>query len=276
MALLAQPPCSLGESTLAPVEHRFNPYSDNGGSILAIAGADFSVIAGDTRQSEGYSIQTRYARKVWQLTDRAVLATNGFAADGNNFVIRVKQRLEWYEHAHNKPMGLKAIARMIQTMLYAKRFFPYYIYNILGGIEEDGSGAVYSYDPVGSYERQSCQGAGAAQSLIQPFLDNQVYFKNQQPEPGAAPFVPGNLPLSTVLSLVVDSFTSATERHIEVGDGLEIYIVMAKGRSTDDLTKADKFASGKFASDMNIEELHPLEEGGGERTFLVRCALKRD
>jgi 20S proteasome alpha/beta subunit len=46
---------------------RFDPYSDNGGTILAIAGADFSVIAGDTRQSEGYSIQTRYARKVWQL-----------------------------------------------------------------------------------------------------------------------------------------------------------------------------------------------------------------
>jgi hypothetical protein len=45
---------------------------------------------------------------------------------------------QWYEHAHHKPMGLKAIARMIQTMLYAKRFFPYYVYNILGGIEEDG------------------------------------------------------------------------------------------------------------------------------------------
>jgi len=35
-------------------------------------------------------------------------------------------------------MPLRAIARLIQTMLYAKRFFPYYVYNILGGIEEDG------------------------------------------------------------------------------------------------------------------------------------------
>ena len=36
-------------------------------------------------------------------------------------------------------MPLRAIARLIQTMLYAQRFFPYYVYNILGGIEEDGT-----------------------------------------------------------------------------------------------------------------------------------------
>lgn len=45
---------------------------------------------------------------------------------------------QWYKHAHAKEMPLRAIARLIQTMLYAKRFFPYYVYNILGGIEEDG------------------------------------------------------------------------------------------------------------------------------------------
>ena len=49
------------------LERRFNPYSENGGTILAIAGQDFCVIAGDTRQSEGYSIQTRYAPKVFRL-----------------------------------------------------------------------------------------------------------------------------------------------------------------------------------------------------------------
>ena len=36
-------------------------------------------------------------------------------------------------------MPLRAIARLIQTMLYAQRFFPYYVYNILGGIEDDGA-----------------------------------------------------------------------------------------------------------------------------------------
>lgn len=52
---------------LGPQQRRFNPYDDNGGTILAIAGQDFAVIAGDTRQTTGYSIQTRYAPKVFRL-----------------------------------------------------------------------------------------------------------------------------------------------------------------------------------------------------------------
>jgi len=63
---------------------------------------------------------------------------------------------------------------MISTILYSKRFFPYYVYNILGGVDEQGKGGVYSFDPVGSYEREFCRAAGAAQSLLQPFLDSQV------------------------------------------------------------------------------------------------------
>ncbi|KAJ7284848.1 nucleophile aminohydrolase [Mycena rebaudengoi] len=247
--------------THGPQERRFNPYSENGGTILAIAGANFSVIAGDTRQSEGYSIQTRYAPKVFRLTDKAVLATNGFAADGNMFVKKVRQRLEWYRHAHSKDMSLRAIARLIQTMLYARRFFPYYVYNILGGIEEDGSGAVYSFDPVGSYEREACRAAGAASSLVQPFLDNQIYFRNQTPAPGTSH--PAHLPLAHVLSLVIDSFTSATERHIEVGDGLEIYVVLAKGSQLQGLDTV-----------QGITEMTTTADG--ERVFIIRRNLKRD
>ncbi|KIM52734.1 hypothetical protein SCLCIDRAFT_1223477 [Scleroderma citrinum Foug A] len=251
----------LVEPTARPSERSFNPYTENGGTILAIAGADFSVVAGDTRQSEGFNIQTRYAPKVFRLTDRAVLAVNGFAADGNMFVKKVKQRLEWYRHAHAKDMPLRSIARMIQTMLYGRRFFPYYVYNILGGIEEDGTGAVYSFDPVGSYERETCRAAGPAQSLVQPFLDNQIYFKNQLPAPGTVH--PAHLPLEVVLAIVIDSFTSATERHIEVGDGLEIYIILAKGRGMEGLEAI------RGAQELTIGE-------DSERIFLVRRELKKD
>lgn len=64
---------------------------------LAIAGPDFCIVAADTRQSEGYLINTRYAPKAYKLyifpfclniilfiyrTNTAVLATSGYHADG--------------------------------------------------------------------------------------------------------------------------------------------------------------------------------------------------
>jgi len=268
---------------------RFSPYTENGGSILAIAGADFCVIAGDTRQSEGYSIQSRNQSKVWRLTDKCTIAANGFAADGNQVVKRIKQRLEWYKYAHNKEMPLKAIARLVQTLLYGRRFFPYYAYVILGGIEADGTGAVYSFDPVGSYEREYCRAAGAAQSLLQPLLDNQIYFKNQQPADPTNPPIPGNLPLSDVLDLVVDAFTSATERHIEVGDGLEVYVVLAPGRSDDEIqetAQSAKFTGGvqevgkeEYEAKMVELEEQGLQPGGGKggaKVYRLLRDLKKD
>lgn len=61
----------------------------------------------------------------------------------------------------------------------------------------------------------------------------QVYSKNQTVDPDAEPLVKGKrpeLPIERVLALVTDAFTGATERQIEVGDGVEIYsIIKGKG-----------------------------------------------
>ena len=37
-----------------------------------------------------------------------------------------------------------------------------------------GKGCVYSFDPVGSYEREQYRAAGTAGAILQPLLDNQV------------------------------------------------------------------------------------------------------
>lgn len=149
-----------------------------------------------------------------------------------------------YGYQHNKPMSIAACAQRLSHILYNKRFFPYYVTAILGGIDEEGKGALYSYDPVGSYEREQCRAAGAASSLIMPFLDNQVNNKNQ--------YIPGSgtghalearaavaLPRKDVEDIVKDAFTSAVERHIEVGDGLQMMIITKDGiqESYDELKK---------------------------------------
>lgn len=211
-----------------PIEHQFNPYSDNGGTILGIAGEDFAVLAGDTRHTSGYSINSRYEPKVFDCGDNLVLSANGFAGDANELVRNFKNKLKWYHFNHGgndskNKLKVNSAARLLQHLLYGKRFFPYYVHTILAGLDENGKGAVYSFDPVGSYEREQCRAGGAAASLIMPFLDNQVNFKNQVNKELRF------LSLEEVIQLVRDAFTSATERHIEVGDGLEILIITKEG-----------------------------------------------
>lgn len=38
-----------------------------------------------------------------------------------------------------------------------------------------GKGAVYSFDPVGSYQRDTYKAGGSASAMLQPLLDNQVH-----------------------------------------------------------------------------------------------------
>lgn len=199
-------------------------------------------MAGDTRSTSGYSINSRMVPKLFLIGGdgpdhkgaRIVLSVVGFAADGDALKEQLDTIVKLYKYQHGKPMSVTACAQRLSHILYGKRFFPYYVTAILGGLDEEGKGALFSYDPVGSYEREQCRAAGAAASLIMPFLDNQVNFKNQ--------YVPGSgtghdlqpkkaepLPMKDVEELVMDAFSSAVERHIEVGDGLQVMIITKDG-----------------------------------------------
>ena len=233
---------SFQKALKIPLANGKPSYTDNGGSTLAISGADFTIMAGDTRHTSGYSINSRMAPKVFKIggmtaaQDDAtiVLSVCGFAADGVALRDRLDTICKIYRYRHGKPMSVNAAAKRLSTILYQKRFFPYYTHAMIGGLDEEGKGAVYSYDPVGSYEREQCRAGGAAGSLIMPFLDNQVNFKNQ--------YIPGSgeghdlkererhpLDRPQVEILIKDAFDGAVERHIEVGDTLQMMVITSSG-----------------------------------------------
>ncbi|KAK0273074.1 Proteasome subunit beta type-6 [Friedmanniomyces endolithicus] len=197
-------------------QHSFYPYTDNGGSTLGISGDSFTILAGDTRSTSGYNINTRHEPKLFRIggsgpthkNARIVLSVVGFAADGRALQERLDTIVKLYRYQHGKDISVHACAQRLSHILYGKRFFPYYVTAILGGIDEEGKGALYSYDPVNlknQYEPEAAQGLGKPQLVAKP-LDRK-----------------------TTEELVRDAFTSAVERHIEVGDGLQMMVITKDG-----------------------------------------------
>ena len=109
-----------------------------------------------------------------------VLGTAGFRGDITTLQKLLRAKLTSYEHQHGTTMKAHAVGQMLGNTLYGRRFFPYYTWNVVGGLDEDGVGVVYSYDPVGNYERVRVSVTGSGESLIQPLLDNQVAFNNHE------------------------------------------------------------------------------------------------
>lgn len=208
-----------------PREQRFSPYEMNGGTVVGIAGDDYCVIATDTRLTQGYSILSRKEPKATQLTSKCIIGSGGVRCDILTLHKVLKIRMAQYKTKHKQEMSSTAIAQLLSTLLYYKRFMPYYAFNVVGGLDSEGKGGVFTYDAIGSYQRlnYACQGQG--QRLIIPVLDNLIGFKNRADEKK-------EYSVDEVVEIVKDLFVTAGERDIHTGDGVVIHVITADGVST--------------------------------------------
>ena len=154
---------------------------------------------------------------------KCVVASAGMQADRQALHKMLHSRHVTYQFNHRKPMSANAVAQLLSNTLYYKRFFPYYTFNLCAGLDEEGRGAIYTYDAIGSFERVGfgCQGSG--KELIQPVLDNQLKASSPLVLP-PRPWL-SSLPLEKAVDLVKDAFVSAGEREIyTVREGEVVYM----------------------------------------------------
>jgi 20S proteasome subunit beta 6 len=161
-------------------------------------------------------------------SDRVVIASAGFQADGKTLHKVLRARHVTYVHDHRRPMPVAAAAQLLGNTLYYKRFFPYYAFTLCAGLDPQGRGAVYAYDAVGSHERvpYGCQGSG--KDLVQPVLDNQLASPSPLALP-AAEWEATRMPVDKCVDLVKSAFVAAGERDIFTGDAVQVLVITKDG-----------------------------------------------
>lgn len=197
---------------------RWNPYVDNGGTVVGVAGKGYAILAADTRLSISYSIYTRYCPKISKLTDKCVIGSSGMQSDIKILHSLLQKKIQLFVLEHGHTPSIHAIARLLCIILYGRRFFPYYTFNLLAGVDENNEGVLYNYDAIGSHERLTHGCVGSGSSLVAPILDNRIDQSHQLIKTRVSN-------KADDINFVKDAITSATERDIYTGDKTEIYVI---------------------------------------------------
>lgn len=208
------------------IEERWSPYEQNGGTAIGIAGKDFIVIGTDTRLSADYSIQCRHKSRVFQMTSKSIIVATGFDADLDSFITRMRQIVVRYQQDHFKEMTVESLGLCVSNILYSKRFFPYYINILVGGVNDKGEAILYGYDPVGTIENIHYDANGTGAEMAIPVLDN--FFGTIHHNTVEFPY-PSQ---EDAVNLVRDTMASVAERDIYTGDCLQVAIVDPSGNLT--------------------------------------------
>ncbi|XP_002058063.3 proteasome subunit beta type-1-like [Drosophila virilis] len=204
----------------------------NGGTVLAIAGEEFVVIASDTRICSGLSIETRDQSKVFPMTPLAMVASTGLWCDTISMTSLLQIRIQMYEQEHNKPISTDALAQMISIVMYNRRFFPYHTCTILAGIDQAGKGAVYYYDPVGHMERCRYRVLGSSGKMLLPALDHGLGWEHHTLVP---PDQYPPLDKERALALARNCLRVASDRDLFTGDTGVLKLITKDGIETETL-----------------------------------------
>jgi 20S proteasome subunit beta 6 len=162
------------------------------------------------------------------MTDKTIMATSGMFADFCELRKVLAAKLEIYDYKIERQPTTESFAHLLSKTLYGRRFFPYYTFNLVAGLDKNGKGIVYGYDAIGSYgpDRALAQGSGA--HMILPFLDAEVSGYNNPNQSQKPPLSP-----ERAVELVYEAFKAAAERDIYTGDKLEIILLDKNGAKTE-------------------------------------------
>ncbi len=184
-----------------------------GTTTLGLVCRDGIVMATEMRATMGNLIGHKTTQKLFKISDNMALTVAGLVGDAQMLARWLSAEVKLYELKTGTSMSLKASSTLMANIMNGRRYMPFWVQLLLGGIDSEG-GHVYSLDAAGGSIPDKFQTTGSGSPFVYGVLEDR-FMENLSVEEGK--------------ELGVRALIAAMKRDSASGDGISMCVIDSTG-----------------------------------------------
>jgi len=171
------------------------------------------VAAAEHRATMGTMIAHKVAKKIFKIDEHMFLTTAGLVGDAQLLARYLKVEAELYKLEREEKMPIKGAATLMANILNQRKFYPYYVQLIIGGVDLTGP-HIFALDPAGGAIEDIYTTTGSGSPYVFGVLEDH-YKEGMSVEEG--------------IDLAIRAMTAAMKRDSASGDGMDVVVITKEG-----------------------------------------------
>ncbi len=183
-----------------------------GTTTIGIVCKDGVVLATERRATAGNFISNKQTQKLFKIDQNIGITIAGLVGDAQVLARYLKAEVSLYRLRRSAPLSAEGAATLLANILSGNRYYPYYAWLILGGVDAKG-GHVFSVDPAGGCIEDRFVSVGSGSSFAYGLLE-EGYSRDMS--------------TADAVDLALRGLTAAMKRDSASGDGYLVNVITAK------------------------------------------------
>ncbi len=184
-----------------------------GATTVGVVCKDGVILAAERRVTYGYFVMSKSGKKVFKIAEKIGAACAGIVADMQILTREVGAYLNLYTFEREQSVTVRTAAKLMGSMLFERRYFPYLAQTIVGGVDETGP-KLFVLDPLGSVIEDKFTAVGSGAEIAMGLLETD--FKD-------------DMTVDDARGLVKKAVKAASARDIGSGEGIDILVITNSG-----------------------------------------------
>ena len=183
-----------------------------GTTTVGLVTMDGVVMGADMRATMGHLISHKETQKLFRIDDHMALTIAGLVGDAQVLARWLQAEVELYKVKRGQEMSIKAASTLLANIMNQRKFAPFYVQLIVGGVDLEGS-HVYSLDSAGGSIPDKFVTTGSGSVFVYGVLED--HYRD-------------DMTIDQGLDLAVRGITAAMKRDSASGDGMNVCSITRK------------------------------------------------